>query len=114
MCRQKNKEPGRAWVLVTPCGKGKPPARPSKQEKIDIIKKGKVNPVDATSQVILGIAGLVIGILQTVIISMLADMRQSIDKTWRRVNNHYHEIECSNLDCHALRTGNVILPRGSE
>ncbi len=70
--------------------------------------------MDTTSQVILAIAGLAIGILQTIIISMLADMRQSIDKTWKRVNNHYHEIECSNLDCHALRTGNVILPRGSE
>ena len=70
--------------------------------------------MDTTSQVILAIAGLVIGILQTVIISMLADMRQSIDKTWKRVNNHYHEIECSNVDCHMLKTGNVILPRGSE
>jgi hypothetical protein len=99
---------------VTPDGKGKPPARPSKQEKIDIIKKGKVNPVDTTSQIILAIAGLVIGILQTVIISMLADMRQSIDRTWKRINNHYHEVECSNVDCRTLRTGNVILPRGSE
>ena len=70
--------------------------------------------MDTTSQVILGIAGLVIVVLQTIIASMLSDMKKSIDKTWRRVNNHYHEIECSNLDCHALRTGNVILPRGSE
>ena len=70
--------------------------------------------MDATSQIILAIAGLVIGILQTVIISMLADMRQSIDRTWKRINNHYHEVECSNVDCRTLRTGNVILPRGSE
>ena len=70
--------------------------------------------MDSLSQVILGIAGLVIVVLQTIIASMLSDMKKSIDKTWRRVNNHYHEIECSNLDCHALRTGNVILPRGSE
>ena len=70
--------------------------------------------MDTTSQIILAIAGLAIGILQTIIISMLADMRQSIDKTWKRVNNHYHEIECSNVDCRTLKTGNVILPRGSE
>jgi hypothetical protein len=102
-------------VLVTPCGKGKPPARPSlRQDERITLKKGKVNPVDTTSQIILAIAGLVIGILQTVIISMLADMRQSIDRTWKRINNHYHEVECSNVDCRTLRTGNVILPRGSE
>ena len=70
--------------------------------------------MDTASEIILAISGLAIGVLQTIIISMLADMRQSIDKTWKRVNNHYHEVSCSNSDCHALRTGNVILPRGSE
>jgi len=77
-------------------------------------QKKERSTVDTTSQIILAIAGLVIGILQTVIISMLADMRQSIDRTWKRINNHYHEVECSNVDCRTLRTGNVILPRGSE
>lgn len=70
--------------------------------------------MDATSQVILGIAGLVIVVLQTIIASMLSDMKKSIDRTWKRINNHYHEVSCDNSDCHALRTGNVILPRGSE
>lgn len=70
--------------------------------------------MDTTSQVILGIAGLVIVVLQTIIASMLSDMKKSIDRTWKRINNHYHEVSCDNSDCHALRTGNVILPRGSE
>jgi len=70
--------------------------------------------VDTTSQVILAITGLAIGILQTVIISMLADLKQSVASVWKRMNNHYHEVSCDNNDCHALRTGNVILPRGSE
>ena len=70
--------------------------------------------MDALSQVILGIAGLVIVVLQTIIAYMLSDMKKSIDRTWKRINNHYHEVSCDNSDCHALRTGNVILPRGSE
>jgi hypothetical protein len=85
-----------------------------KQEKTDNTKKRKGQPVDSLSQVILGIAGLVIVVLQTIIASMLSDMKKSIDRTWKRINNHYHEVECSNVDCRTLRTGNVILPRGSE
>ena len=70
--------------------------------------------MDTASEIILAIAGLAIGILQTIIISMLADLKQSVASVWKRMNNHYHEVSCDNSDCHALRTGNVILPRGSE
>lgn len=70
--------------------------------------------MDTASEIILAIAGLAIGILQTIIISMLSDLKQSVASVWKRMNNHYHVVECSNADCRGLKTGNVIIPGGSE
>lgn len=63
---------------------------------------------------IIGVFGIVIGVLQGVVMFMLADMKSTINATWKRVNNHYHEVSCSNVDCRALKTGHVIIPGGSE
>jgi len=29
---------------------------------------------------------------------------------WKRLYNHYHEIDCKNDDCARAKTGNVIVP----
>jgi hypothetical protein len=63
---------------------------------------------------ILSIVGIIIAVLQTVMVLMLSNMKSTINGIWKRVNNHYHEVTCSNVDCRALKTGNVVIPGGSE
>jgi len=63
---------------------------------------------------ILTIAGIIITVLQTVIIFILTNMKTDIADIWKRVDNHYHVVECSNADCRGLKTGNVIIPGGAE
>ena len=45
---------------------------------------------------------------------MLIDVQNEIRDVWKRLNSHYHEVECSNDACRKLTTGNVIIPRGAE
>ena len=57
---------------------------------------------------------LVIGFLQAIIIFILVGIKKDQTDMWKRMNSHYHEVSCDNTDCRMLKTGNVIIPRGSE
>jgi len=63
---------------------------------------------------IITIAGIVVGFLQAIIIFMLSGIKTEIADIWSRMNSHYHEVSCANDDCRMLKTGNVVIPRGSE
>lgn len=63
---------------------------------------------------VINIIGISVGFLQGVIIFLLTGMKTDISDVWKRMNNHYHEIECNNPECRTLKTGNVVIPRGSE
>lgn len=60
---------------------------------------------------IIAIMGICVGALQGIIILVLAGIKTDIADVWKRMNSHYHEVSCSNDDCRALKTGNVIIPR---
>lgn len=42
------------------------------------------------------------------------DMKADIEKVWRRVFRHQHEIICANNECHPIRTGGVIVPLDTD
>ena len=63
---------------------------------------------------IIAIVGIGVGFLQAIVIFMLRGIKTEIADIWSRVNAHYHEVSCDNDDCRMLKTGNVIIPRGSE
>jgi len=63
---------------------------------------------------IIALIGIGVGFLQAIIIYILTGMKSEISEVWHRMNNHYHEIECGNDACKKLRTGNVVIPRGTE
>ncbi len=58
--------------------------------------------------------GAAVGILQALIIFILVGIKKDQADIWKRMNNHYHEVSCDNEKCRSLKTGNVIIPRGSE
>lgn len=64
--------------------------------------------------VTLSIVGVVVAFLQFIMVYQLHDLKSSFKDVWRRLNNHYHEVECNNEACKKLQTGNVIIPRGVE
>ena len=64
--------------------------------------------------VIVSVIGIFIGVLQAIVIFLLTDIKAEITDIWKRMNSHYHEVSCENSDCRSLKTGNVIIPRGSE
>ena len=55
-----------------------------------------------------------VGFLQGIVIFILAGIKKDQADIWKRMNSHYHEVSCDNVDCRTLRTGNVIIPRGTE
>ena len=63
---------------------------------------------------ILTLVGIVIGFMQAVMIMLLLGLKGDIKDLWDRVYNHYHEIECPNSDCTAVKTGNVVVPHGGR
>ena len=62
---------------------------------------------------VIALSAAAIGVLQALIIFILIGIRTNQDAMWKRLNNHYHEVECDNDECNHLKTGNVILPQGS-
>ena len=67
--------------------------------------------MDITSITIIGI---VVGFLQGIVIYLLSGIKAEIADIWKRMNSHYHEVSCENLECRSLKTGNVIIPHGTE
>lgn len=63
---------------------------------------------------IITLVGIVIGFMQAVMIMLLLGLKGDIKDLWDRVYNHYHEIECNNADCTAVKTGNVVVPHGGR
>ena len=63
---------------------------------------------------IITIIGITLGFLQGIMIFILAGIKQDQASMWKRMNSHYHEISCENIDCHKLKTGNVIIPMKGE
>ena len=61
--------------------------------------------------IVITVIGLMVGFLQAIIIYNLSGIKKDITDTWKRVNNHYHEVSCANDACKRLTTGNVIIPR---
>lgn len=70
---------------------------------------------------IIVIVGIGVGFLQALVIVILTGIKTEVKSVreelaskerdiWKRVYAHYHEIDCSNDDCDARRTGNVIVP----
>jgi hypothetical protein len=58
------------------------------------------------------IVGIVVGLLQGLILLVLAGIRSDIKDLWERVYNHRHEVRCLGEQCHQVHTGNVIVPGG--
>lgn len=56
--------------------------------------------------------GIGVGFMQGIIIFILVGIKNEIAGVWKRLNNHYHEVSCTNVECKTLKTGNVIIPRG--
>ena len=65
-------------------------------------------------EVIIAITGVGVGFLQGIVIYILSGIKKDQTDIWKRMNSHYHEVSCSNEDCRTLKTGNVIIPRGTE
>ena len=61
-------------------------------------------------QHVMAVIGITAGFLQAIIIFILASIKKDQAIMWKRMDNHYHEIECQNHECTALRTGNVVIP----
>lgn len=68
----------------------------------------------AMETTIVALVGIGVGFLQGIIIFMLTGIKTEIADIWSRMNSHYHEVSCSGPECHALKTGNVIIPRGQS
>jgi hypothetical protein len=56
------------------------------------------------------IIGGILALINALILLTLNSIKQEIKDVWKRVYNHYHEIDCENPDCKKLKTGNVIVP----
>lgn len=56
------------------------------------------------------IIGGILALVNALILLTLNGMRTEMKDIWKRVYNHYHEIDCENPDCKKLKTGNVIVP----
>ena len=67
-----------------------------------------------TVGIVLTITGICIGFMQGIILFILSGIKKDQADIWSRMNNHYHEISCSNDDCKKLKTGNVVIPHGGE
>ena len=61
---------------------------------------------------VIAIIGIIVGFLQGIVIFLLSGIKAEIADIWKRMNAHYHEVSCDNADCKALKTGNVVIPRG--
>ena len=57
-----------------------------------------------------GIVAGIVGLLQGVILFVLAGIKSDIRNLWDRADRHYHEVECPSERCRAIKTGNVIVP----
>jgi hypothetical protein len=57
--------------------------------------------------------GIGVGVLQALIIFILAGIKDDINDIWKRMYAHYHEIKCDNRDCTVRKTGDVIVPHES-
>ncbi len=71
-----------------------------------------VKPMEHTNTltIVVAVSGVFIGILQGLILMILNGIRGDIKDLWSRIYDHYHEITCSNDQCHMLKTGNVVVP----
>jgi hypothetical protein len=63
-----------------------------------------------TENMTIALVGLGVGILQGLILLVLAGIKSDIKDLWKRIYDHYHEVTCDNSECTALKTGNVIVP----
>ena len=54
----------------------------------------------------------ILGVMQGIIILILGWIKIDQKDMWRRMNNHYHVVNCDNKECRSLKTGNVIIPGG--
>ena len=45
---------------------------------------------------VIALSAAAIGVLQALIIFILIGIRANQDAMWKRLNNHYHEVECDN------------------
>ena len=57
----------------------------------------------------IALVGFGIGLLQALILFVLASIKSDIKDIWARMYDHYHEVQCENKEC-GLRTGNVVVP----
>jgi|WetSurMetagenome_2_1015567.scaffolds.fasta_scaffold316425_1 hypothetical protein len=60
----------------------------------------------------IAIIGIFVTILNLLILMIVSGIKADIKDLWARVYNHRHEVNCNSDECHALRTGNVIVPGG--
>lgn len=66
-------------------------------------------------ETIIGVTiGVVVGFMQGVIIFILSGIKNEIAGVWKRLNNHYHEVSCTNIECKMLKTGNIVIPGGTK
>jgi len=52
----------------------------------------------------------IIGGFQAIQLLLLGWIKLDQSDIWKRVYNHYHEIDCANPECKKLKTGNVVIP----
>jgi hypothetical protein len=58
----------------------------------------------------LALVGIAFTLIQGLCFFILVGIKADITEIWKRIYNHYHEIECTNNDCKKVKTGNVIIP----
>jgi hypothetical protein len=88
------------------------------------------------SAVIIGIVGICVTVINGmglfILVGIRSDLRSAkddlkkeiadakvkfedqIEKIWKRVFRHGHEVICANDDCHPIRLGGVIVPPDHE
>ncbi|MFA5340422.1 MAG: hypothetical protein WC332_01470 [Clostridia bacterium] len=60
--------------------------------------------------IVIIIIGGILTLVNALILLTLNGIKNDIKDLWKRVYNHYHEIDCENPDCKKLKTGNVVVP----
>lgn len=64
------------------------------------------------AQTWLGIIGIIIAILQTVMTLSIRSLRNDIKDIWGRVNTHGHDIDCPHDTCKPRTAGVILHERG--
>jgi hypothetical protein len=63
-----------------------------------------------SENLLIGIIGAALTIINGLSFFILVGIKSDTADLWKRLYNHYHEIECENKACAKVKTGNVVVP----